>query len=685
MRTLTLVAIVAGLLHPWDAFANFPKDTQSWPGYNMIGDLNPGFENGTTQWTATAGGTFTASTSVYAEGLRAAAWTPSASGQFLTSPAAAVGLNINAAGRNGVASCLVRTSASGYTLEAIDGSSNVLVSSSITSSSAGFVRVSGNFIFPNGAGTSVKVRIKSAGTTIAYVDSCYVGPAEGFNISQVGQTQLYGSISFEATSGCVWSTTSASYANFSANATCPNATTTGQATSSGKTPSVTFSSLPPGEYMVFVSGRFTCFTAGTTANLGFTVSDGSTTSGTVPVTCRLGATTNITESSILLGRFSYSVAKSNLTFNVQGKTDAAGNPAYLVAGNAPQENGLTISVVRSPTSSELAVSANIPGAPTIQKFTSGSGTYTRPSGVKYLRVRMVGGGGGGSDGASRSGSDGGNTTFGTLTAARGKGAVGGGPSGSPGVASSGSSIGSFSGVLIEGSAGNAGMANAAGRAHGGGGGTSYFGGAGLGPQCESGTVTGGTAATNSGSGGGGGCSGASANAIEGHGGGAGGYVEVFIPNPSATYSYSVGGSGAGAVNGGSGGAGYIEVTEYYGVMDAPILVGSVTSNSTGAERVERVRVLSKCSSSPCTIDSQSGSWLSSVSRAGAGVYVLNIASGIFSSTPVCTCRAIDPGVGVRICTGPYAGNTATSVAMETWNTSGVASDGAFEAICMGSR
>ena len=31
-------------------------------------------------------------------------------------------------------------------------------------------------------------------------------------------------------------------------------------------------------------------------------------------------------------------------------------------------------------------------APTVQKFTSGTGTYTTPANVKYIRVRMVGGG-----------------------------------------------------------------------------------------------------------------------------------------------------------------------------------------------------------------------------------------------------------------------------------------------------
>jgi len=68
---------------------------------------------------------------------------------------------------------------------------------------------------------------------------------------------------------------------------------------------------------------------------------------------------------------------------------------------------------------------------TVQRLTSGSAqTYTTPSGVKYLKVKMVGGGGGGAGSgttASLSGSNyggnGGNTTFGTslLTANGGSG------------------------------------------------------------------------------------------------------------------------------------------------------------------------------------------------------------------------------------------------------------------------
>ena len=54
--------------------------------------------------------------------------------------------------------------------------------------------------------------------------------------------------------------------------------------------------------------------------------------------------------------------------------------------------------------------------PTIQKFTSGSGTYTLPANVLYIHILAVGGGGGGSGSGTAgggNGGNGGNTTFGT--------------------------------------------------------------------------------------------------------------------------------------------------------------------------------------------------------------------------------------------------------------------------------
>lgn len=68
-------------------------------------------------------------------------------------------------------------------------------------------------------------------------------------------------------------------------------------------------------------------------------------------------------------------------------------------------------------------------------------------------------------------------------------------------------------------------------------------------------------------------------------------------------------------------------------QNAPILVGSVTSGSSGAERIERAELNCDASSS---ITSQSGSWLSAIGNRSTAACSITVASGVFSSTPTCT-------------------------------------------------
>lgn len=210
-------------------------------------------------------------------------------------------------------------------------------------------------------------------------------------------------------------------------------------------------------------------------------------------------------------------------------------------------------------------------SPTVQKFTSGSGTYTTPSGVQFIRVRMVGGGGGGGGSGTAGGSaggTGGTTTFGTslLTATGGTGGAnnGSGAGGSGGTAT----VTAGPIVLLSltgGSATGTYQIPATVAPSGASGACSPFGGAGGGGFGNSSAGT--AAVANTGSGGGG--AGGSSGVPNGAGGGAGGFIEVIIPSPSASYSTQIGAAGtAGTAGtsgnaGGAGGSGYIEVTEYY--------------------------------------------------------------------------------------------------------------------------
>lgn len=211
--------------------------------------------------------------------------------------------------------------------------------------------------------------------------------------------------------------------------------------------------------------------------------------------------------------------------------------------------------------------------PTVQKFTTASGTYTTPVGVRYIRVTMVGGGGGG--GGSGTGAGGGNsgtnTTFGTTLLSANAGTGGnGGVNGKPGGGGGTASLGTGPiGLALSGAAGNgtpnlslSGVGGA-----GGSGGNSALGGGG---NSTPHTTAGSAGIANTGGGGSGGAGGGTVATSSGAGGGgAGGYVSAFITAPSATYPYVVGSGGNGAsagtdgLAGGNGGSGVIVVEEYY--------------------------------------------------------------------------------------------------------------------------
>lgn len=210
--------------------------------------------------------------------------------------------------------------------------------------------------------------------------------------------------------------------------------------------------------------------------------------------------------------------------------------------------------------------------PTIQKFLSSSGTYSTPTGVAYIAIKMAGGGGGGGGSGSSpgAGGTGGNTTFGSsllvgnggtggsgnTPGAGGSASLGSGPIGTPNTGGAGSgSISNSLGYVPNGSPGG-------GNAFGG-----FGGGGGAGQNGQA-------AVANTGGGGGGG--GAPGNGSGGSGGGAGGYIEAIINTPLSTYSYSIGAAGSAGTAGSpgfagaAGGSGYIEVTEYYYASTAPI-------------------------------------------------------------------------------------------------------------------
>lgn len=242
--------------------------------------------------------------------------------------------------------------------------------------------------------------------------------------------------------------------------------------------------------------------------------------------------------------------------------DATGLPISTFQSNPNNVN------LRQFGDTVTSLQTKVSTAPTVQRFLSGSGNYVPSASVKYIRVRMVGGGGGGAGSGSAApgnGGNGGNTTFGSFLTANGGG---GGNGGSGGGVGGTATISSGVGIALQGGGGQ-GSSTYVGTVYvaGSQGGCSAFGGNGFSLYYTAGQP----AAVNSGSGGGGGGTNGAAGSYSGTGGGAGGFIDVILSGASLlpSFAWSVGAKGTGGTAGtsgfagGDGGAGMIIVEEFY--------------------------------------------------------------------------------------------------------------------------
>lgn len=239
---------------------------------------------------------------------------------------------------------------------------------------------------------------------------------------------------------------------------------------------------------------------------------------------------------------------------------ASGTNTIYYRSAANTWSAVTVGTGLSFTGGALTATASSPAAPTYQRFTSGSGTYTKPGGCTRIKLTLVGAGGSGSNatGAGVAGVAGTATNWGSGMFIAGAG--GGGDGASPWLGGVGGTP-SGSGTWYDAVNGGRGQGLVGGSvgftANGGGmGGNSSRGGAGSG-----GNNTDAGAAPNSGSGGGGNGNG---NPWPSPGGGAGATIWAQINSPASSYSYVVGAGGSGASpNAGNGADGIIIVEEFY--------------------------------------------------------------------------------------------------------------------------
>ena len=539
---------------------------------------NPGAENSSLGWSA-SGGTFTrttnASNTLFGNG--SFSFDASATSQNVTSTQVTIPRGLYGA------NCMARMTYKGgdnlLAFRVVDGSSNVLATQTLVAATNQSI-VTLNFTCPSSGTVGISI-LSSGNAANLFFDDLYIGEAFNVSLSSAQATQ-YGWARWPTTASCSWSTTSGSFAAFSADADCTSPTgsnLTGNASAPAtKIPGISFTNLPPGDYVVIANGRTK---SGNILDLcGFTLTDGTNTSGK-----------NLTSASVqtmapLIGKFSYTAAQSSITFSIQAALLSGSTDQCYVDNSSSSSSDLEFTVMRFPSSSQTVVSSpSNQFAPGTLKYPSAASCFFDITAGSYTSTSTD------TDCTTATVTGGVNLPTTSKTAAFNVKNL---PAGSYYVYAIGAMYATSSTVCsfrITDGTNTIGATHAANSAQN----FSYMGGVVTYSSLQSTLEFNVQALRNSGA----------------------GNCTIDIQSP---YNLEMG---------------IIPLTPN---ISMPMIVNSVSSNTTGQERIERARVT--CASSGSTAAAQSGSWISSVSNGTTGVCTVNITAGIFTAEPACTCTVI---------------------------------------------
>lgn len=610
------------LLFPVVVLAGFTEPDRALIGNrNLL--TNPGFENGKAGWSASAG-TFTINTSAanIGSGNAAGSWATGASSRTLSSTA--VTIPAGSFAKSGVASCNIKGSTAAHTISVYDGSAT-LASTTVTLGST-YVRTSINFVMPS-SGT-VAVRITSASSETIYVDDCYLGLANGFNVSQTNQAVLFGTLNYAQTSNCLWTRNNVAFGSFSADTDCPAPTVTGQASApSTKIPAITFSNMGPGEYLFIFTGEFYQGSAANTAH--FRCHDGTSASDEMHVVYDNAAYQNT-----ITCRFSYTTAGTR-TIELQAKTNGSVNMSIDASATA----NFNVKVYKFPSSADTVYSPD-------KVANSWSGYHDNDCSWARTNVAL----GDPAADASCTLTERTNTNFGTVTSYL---------SGSdklPGIVFTPSRAGKYEVcATFSGEASGTGV--------------------GVGIRLWDGTTVINDVGFQT----------TTTNAENGKDKTRCGFLNVTSTSAVTVSLQVAASSGSYTITGGYGvnTSRAIEWTikQIDSQFPAPLLVNSVVSYATSPERVVRAKI-----SAAGVVSLESGDWINgncATSGGGNNFYTCTLNSNIFSSTPVCV-------AGITTATGNHgeiilSTVSTSSIVAETYSSGGADSDRDWSLICMGPR
>lgn len=627
-KLLLLIALFAANSH---ALTTRTIEATSTDGFYSVQNLvtNGGFEKSSRSddWTA-SGGTKAIVTAFVGRGSRALTWDSNGAAQTLRSKLVTIPVGLY--GKNGVVSCDIGVAGAGtftHTLGVYDGSANVGPQNTITTDNAGLVytRNSVNFVFPSSGSLQLQMTSVSSNESLVYLDGCVITTADGFNMQQVTQAGFYGSLTSAATAACVWSSSGTSMTAFPADTDCPTPSVTGRVTAPGtKIPGFVVSD--PGEYLVVVSGAYFDHSSASSGLTTIKLSDG-TISSSVQIFPMVNASAFSSRSH---GMGTYKFTKTDAaasTFNIYQDT---ANSTLTIDNSqtAFDGNGLNFQVFRFPTAAETVFRPEIQNSwastywpDSTSGFTTTSASYTLITAASMLGTAVRTG-----QASACSDTDSICLKVPSLPVGSYKLEYSGGVGGD---GAAGCSVSVYDGS------------------------TDY--------EIASANVESMSA----------------------------GHAVIVYTSTQSNKEFSVrikrtvGAGNCGVFTSYNNGHN-LTLTPLDQKIPSPVLVGSVTSGATGAERIERVTFVS----SSGAVTRSSGSWLTSVTRNSSGDYTLNIPSGTFTAAPTCTCSADNNnGTNAHSCIfrNDLTAISATAVRLTTIYAGATGDMTSVHIICMGPR
>jgi hypothetical protein len=594
---------------------------------NILPD--PGFESITSGWTSSGGATATANSTAKGTGSLGYDWDSNGAGQTLTSSAVTIPAGLQ--GKNGMISCNIKTvsGTATHTIGLWDGT-NLSSTQTITSSTTSFADTKVNLIFPSSGTAAIRLTSVNANEPEVYIDDCKISLAD--NIGSVSQAILIGQVTF---SGCAaaWNTTSTTFADFAAQTGCTYTAYGSASAPATNIPAIKFSSLPAGVYSLEYEG-----TLGNTVNgitSGFQFWDGTNTAreqSAVSVQASNGFYNGVKQT------IEYTTPQSNITISLRGKTDPTGTTRVYGSGTEKR----TIRVYYFPSSSQQVLNA---------QTTANSWSGYHDSTCSFARTNAALGDP--TADATCGFAERSNSNFGTVTSYL---------SGSdklPGIVFTPTKTQKYyvcaTPIL-----------------------SSAISGTNVNLQLIDGSSTVISTSTSTI---------AVANAERP-------FQLCGIYNATSTTSKTLKvqfstGSGAGTIvaTGGISNAVEWSIFAIDQSFPAPILIGSVTSNTSGSERIERVNFTCSASS---TINSQSSSWLTSIGNVSSGKCVINFNGTPFSSSNYsCTFGVTGSATTTAIYVGKLSNKTTSGFDFiqlgQSGGTTTTDSANTYDAICIGPR